>query len=48
MQGVIIKKKVRILLVLENTRVTAEIFFKAKKSANPCHFGMNFTVLNSD
>ena len=33
MQGVIIKKKVRILLVLENTRVTTEKFFLGGKNS---------------
>jgi hypothetical protein len=40
MQGVIIKKKVRILLVLENTRVTTENFFweeKTEKSMSLWH-----------
>gem|GEM_PF-6144192 len=32
MQAVIIKKKVRILLVLENTRVTADFFLVGKNN----------------
>jgi hypothetical protein len=38
MQGVIIKKKVRILLVLENTRVTTEKIFWEEKTTKTMSF----------